>query len=374
MKKVEFFRHNIGREEIRGSCKTLRSIFLTTGPKTRDFEQRFAEYLGSKHCLGVTSWTTGAFITLKALGINNDDEIITTPMTFVATPNVILHCGARPIFVDVEPDTGNINVGLIEKAITSKTKAILPVHLYGQMCDMKGIKKIASRYNLFIIEDAAHCIEGSRDGVRPGRISDAAIFSFYATKNITSGEGGAIVTSNKDLADKLYKYRLHGMSKGADERYLKRYQHWDMELLGYKCNMFDIQAALLIGQLERIENFLKRREQICQRYENEFSKIREIEFPKKLPHTKHARHAFTIWVPPDRRDIILAELQEQGIGVGVHFRAVHLLNYYRRNFGYRKGDFPEAEKIGARTITLPLYPKLTNIEVSRVVNAVKECF
>ena len=221
-----------------------------------DVEEKFAEYLSTNFCVGVSSWTSGNFITLKALGIGFGDEIITTPMSFIATSNTIIQSGAIPVFVDVEEETGNINVEKIESAITEKTKAIIPVHLYGQMCDMKAINEIARKYNLFVIEDAAHCIEGQRDGIGPGQLSDAAVFSFYATKNITSGEGGAIVTNNRDLYEKLIKYRLHGMSKSASERHTAaNYQHWDMELLGYKCNMYDLQASLLEPQLKNIEKY-----------------------------------------------------------------------------------------------------------------------
>ena len=204
---------------------------------------------------------------MLAYGIGPGDEVITTPMTFIATANAVIHAGATPVFVDVEPETGNINANLIENAITSRTKAILPVHLYGQMCDMKKIRKIADKNHLVVIEDAAHAIEVNRDEIRPGELGDAACFSFYPTKSITSGEGGAIATNNEGISEKLTKLRLHGMSKGAAERYSRRYEHWDMEMLGWKYNMDNIQAALLLNQLEHVEEFRDRREEICQKYE-----------------------------------------------------------------------------------------------------------
>lgn len=370
--KVEFYKHNIGEDEIRSVVDTLESVFLTTGPRTREFENALAVYLGASCGVGVTSWTMGSLITLKALGIGPGDEVITTPLTFISTANSILYTGATLVFVDVEPETGNINAALIEQAVTSRTRAIMPVHLYGQMCDMRAIKQIADRHNLFIIEDCAHCIEGQRDGIRPGQLSTAAVFSFYATKNITCGEGGAIITNDTKLYDLLLKYRLNGMSKNAADRYTSKYQHWDMELLGYKCNMNDIQAALLIPQLARIEETLVVKEVICQKYQKALQGIGGINFPDVLPHSKHARHLFTIWVDPRRRDDILHRLQDAQIGVAVNFRAIHLLRYYVETFGFKPGIFPVAERIGGSTISIPMYPKLTNEEAAYVIEKLRE--
>lgn len=370
--KIEFYRHNLGEKEKKLVVESLESIFLTTGPKTNEFENKFSEYLGVKHCVGVSSCTSGLHIVLKALGIEPNDEVITSPMSFIATSNAIIYNGAKPVFVDVEKDTGNIDVNKIEEKINRKTKAIIPVHLYGQMCDMKKINQIAKKYNIFVIEDSAHCIEGERDYIKPGQLSDAAVFSFYATKNITSGEGGAIITNNSELDSLLRKYRLHGMSKDAANRYTGTYQHWDMELLGYKCNMYDIQASLLIPQLEKIEEYLKIKEEICKKYEEAFSKINGIDYPKILPNTKHARQIFTIWVSSEKRDIIIKKLQESQIGVAVNFRAIHLLKYYKETFNFKRGNYPEAERIGDSTITLPMYPKLKNEEINYVIDKVKE--
>ena len=368
--KVEFFKHNISKKEIETVSKVLGSTFLTTGSVTNQFEKAFSGYLRIPHTVGVTSCTDALFLSLKVLDIGTGDEVITTPMTFISTPNTILHAGAKPVFVDVERETGNIHLDNIENAINKNTKAIMPVHLYGQMCDMKAIRKLADKHRLFIIEDSAHCIEGERNGIRPGRLGDTACFSFYATKNITSGEGGAVITRNDEIAEKLKKLRLHGMSKLAIDRYTGRYQHWNMELLGYKFNMFDIQAALLLHQLELIEERLARKEAIYRRYKDAFLDIEGIDFPKTLPDSKHARHLFTIWVDPIKRDTILHKLQQAGIGVAVNFRAVHLLTYYHETFGYKRGDFPVAEEIGDRTISLPMYPKMTDNEVSYVIEQV----
>jgi len=370
--KVEFYKHDIGQQDIDNVVEVLNSLFLTTGEVVNEFEDKFSRYLGCRHTVGVTSCTAALHLSLLAYGIRPGDEVITTPMTFIATANAVLYTGAKPVFVDVEPETGNINADLIEDAVTSRTKAILPVHLYGQMCDMRKIREIADKHHLAVIEDAAHAIEASRDGIRPGELGDAACFSFYATKNITSGEGGAVSTNNEEIAEKLKKLRLHGMSKGAAERYSKRYEHWDMEMLGWKYNMSNIQAALLINQVENISRKWERREAICRMYEDAFSSNAHIFLPLVLLGSRSARHVFTIQVHPEKRDEVLLQLQERAVGVAVNFRAVHLLTFYKQTFGYKKGMYPIAEKIGASTITLPLYPKLTDEEVRYVIQTVKE--
>jgi dTDP-4-amino-4,6-dideoxygalactose transaminase len=371
MPRIEFFKHNINDEDIKRVNSVLRSIFLTTGEVVKEFEEKFSTYIGSRYTIGVTSCTAALHLSLLAGGIGPGDEVITTPMSFCATANSILHAGARPVFVDVEEDTGNLNHELIEKAITERTKAIIPVHLYGQMCNMKEIKRIADRYNLKIIEDAAHSIEAIRDGIKPGQLSFTACFSFYATKNITSGEGGAVVTNDGTVADKLKVLRLHGIDKSAIDRYTKRYQHYDMPLLGWKYNMDNIQAALLIGQLERIDELWQKREYLWNLYEEELREVKGIRILKTLPDTRHARHLFTILVPPKKRDEILWRLQDAGIGVAVNYRPIHLLSYYRKTFGYKEGDFPVAEDIGARTISLPLYPSLKEEELKAVTSTLK---
>lgn len=388
--KIEFFMHNIGKEEIAKVEEVLNSIFLTTGNVVKEFEDNLGRYLGCKHSVGVTSCTAAMHLSLLAYGIGPGDEVITTPMTFIATATSILHAGARPVFVDVESETGNIDVAKIEEFIFSKCKidnstghlinrstnnrvrAIMPVHLYGHMCDMRGIRSIADEYGLVVIEDSAHCIEGERDGIKPGQLGDTACLSFYATKNITSGEGGVIATNDDEIADKLRLLRLHGMSRGAADRYTDKYQHWDMELLGWKYNMDNIHAALLINQLKLVEKRWKRRQEICTKYEDAFRNLDGVDFPKVLPGTKSARHLFTIWVDSNRRDKLLWKLQESGIGVAVNFRAIHLLKYFRETFGFERGMFPMAEKIGDSTISLPTYPKLSDSELGYVIKIVKE--
>ena len=369
--KIDFYKHNLTQQDIDNAVKVMNSLFLTTGETVAEFESKFSRYVGCRYAVGVTSCTAAMQLSLLALGIGPGDEVITTPMTFIASTNAVLHAGATPVFVDVDRETGNIDAGLIEGAITGKTRAILPVHLYGQLCDMKRIKGIADKHHLAIIEDAAHAVEAVRDGVKPGCLSDAACFSFYATKNITSGEGGAVSTNSEDIADTLKKLRLHGMSKGAADRYSKRYEHYDMELLGWKYNMDNIQAALLLNQIDNIERNLATREEICKTYEQAFDGVPGVTCMKVLPGSRSARHLFTILVPPDKRDTVLGRLQDRGIGVAVNFRAVHLMSYYRQHYGYKRGTFPVAEEIGDSTITLPLYPKLTAEEISYVIEGVK---
>lgn len=370
MKKIEFYKHNLDKKDKREVHNVLSSIFLTTGQKVKEFETKFAKYFGAKYCVGVTSCTEALFLSLKGLDIDPGDEVITTPMSFISTSNAIEYCQAKPVFVDIENSTGNINADSIEKKINKKTKAILITHLYGQMCDMRKIRKIAKKYKLKVIEDCAHAIESHRDGIKPGQISDAACFSFYATKNITSGEGGAIVTNSKSLYEWLLKARNHGMRRNANDRYKK--EQWDMEELGYKANMTNIQAALLINQLERIEKLLFRKYQIARRFNEGFSKNPNIKTILTLPDSKHAKHLYTIQVKPKKRDWLLDELQKKGIRGTVHFMPIHLTKYYRKKYGYKKGDFPIAEKFGDSTITLPFYPKLKDSEINFIFKTVNK--
>lgn len=369
-KKIEFYKHNLSFEDKEECLKVLNSFFLTTGDVVKEFEGRFSSYLGSKYAIGLTSCTQSLFLALKYLDAKEGDEVITTPMSFIATANVIEHCKAKPVFVDVEESTGNINADLVEKAITSRTKAILPVHLYGQMCDMKKIRKIADKHGIKVIEDSAHCIEGTRDGIKPGELGDLACFSFYVTKNMTCGEGGAIVCNDAKAYEWFLKARLHGMSKNAADRYTKRYEHYDMEFLGYKANMTNIQASLLIHQLGRLEKYLQKRERIVHRYDKAFTSNSFIELHRQLPRTKHARYIYTILVNPDKRDKYLHQLQDNGIGVAVNFRPIHLMEYYREKYNYKAGMFPVSENIGNRTITLPLYSKLTEDEINYITKTV----
>lgn len=372
--KVEFFRHSLSQAEQQSLAATLQSLFLTTGPKVKEFETALAEYLGVRECVGVSSCTAALFLTLKSWQIGAGDKVIVPAMTFIASANVVLHCGAMVRFCDVDPKTALLDLNQVATILNqdSRVKAIIPVHLYGQMVAMKELRARADDYGVRLLEDSAHCIEGMRDGIRPGQLGDAAAFSFYATKNITSGEGGAVATNDPQLAATLRTMRLHGMSRSVVDRH-KEYQHWDMTELGYKENLSDIQAALLLPQLARIEQLWERREAIARKYETAFSAA-GIEYPQVLPGVKSARHLFTIWAPEGKRDRLLSWLQQQGVGCVVNYRAVHLREWYRRQFGYRPGDFPVAEAIGERTISIPLYPALTDEEVDYVIRTVIDGF
>jgi dTDP-4-amino-4,6-dideoxygalactose transaminase len=367
--KVEFYRHPLGPEEFDAVVRTLETIFLTTGEKNRDFERRFADYLGVAEAVTTSSCTAALHLALTAIGIGPGDEVITTPMSFIATANAILMTGATPVFVDVEADTGLIDLDRIEPAITPRTRAVIPVHLYGQMVDMWRLRQIADRHELAIVEDAAHAIEARRDGVQPGQLGDAACFSFYATKNITCGEGGALATNRPELAETVHLLRNHGMTKSAAARYTGRYQHWDMERLGWKYNMTNFQAAMLIPQLARIEALWDRREAIARRYESGLAAA-GIRFPSVLPGSnRSARHLFTIWVDHDR-DGVMDELQDAGVSVAVNYRPIHLTAFYRKRFGFARGLYPHAESIGDQTVSLPCYPGLSDDEARYVTGTV----
>lgn len=372
--KVEFYRHGLDDEEKNSVLECLDGIFLTTGSYVKKFEHEFSKYLNLKYSVGLASCTAAIHLSLLALGIGEGDEVITTPMTFIATATAIMHTGATPIFVDIEPDTALIDPAKIEKAVTGKTRAILPVHLYGQMCDMKKIRDIADRYKLKVIEDSAHCIEGERDCVRPGHLGDIACFSFYATKNITSGEGGAIATNDKQLAAKIMTLRQHGMSKEAADRYSGTYQHWDMLECGWKYNMDNIKASLLLPQMHKIDYFWKKRNYIYNKYIDDLKHIRGIDYPKIVENSKSSYHLFTILVDPEIRDNVLKRLGEKGIGSAVNYRSIHLLTFFVKKFSYKRGAFPISEKIGDSTISLPFYPKMSEEEIEYVVQTLKRIF
>ena len=267
---VEFYHHSLDETDIANVVKVLNSVFLTTGPVTGEFERKFAAYTGLPHVVALNSCTAAMHLALEGLGVGPGDEVITTAMTFIASATCIQHAGATPVLVDVDPATGCIDPAAVKAAITPRTKAILPVHLYGVMCDMRALRDIADTHGLFIVEDCAHCVEGERDGVRPGQLSDAACYSFYATKNLACGEGGAVATRHEELAKRVKLLSLHGMSKNAAGRYHGSYQHWDMLTLGWKCNLDDIHSALIVSQIDRLDALWARRREIFERYERAF--------------------------------------------------------------------------------------------------------
>ena len=372
---LPFHQASIGEEEVKEIIQTLNSGWLTTGQKTRLFEKTFADYIGCKHAIGLNSCTSGLHLSLVVSGVSSGDEVITSPITFPATTNVIVHQNAKPVFVDVEPETLNINCSEIESKINDSTKAILPVHFAGHPCDMDTIISLAQKHNLTVIEDAAHALESKYHGNKIGAIGNFTAFSFYATKNITTGEGGMLTTNDDHYADKLRILSLHGISKNAWKRYGKDgFQHWELLMPGYKYNMFDIQASLGIHQIKKVESFLNRRVQIVKKYNDAFEKTEEIQLLKPESNIKHAHHLYVIVIKTENlkvsRDKVLNEIQKRGIGVAVHFRSLHLQPFFKQHFNYKKGMFPQAEYLSDRVISLPLYPKMTDEDVSRVIETV----
>lgn len=371
------FRALIGESEINEVIDTLKSDWLTMGPKTRMFEEMFREYIGCEHAIAVSSCTAGLHLSLASAGIGDGDEVITSPYTFTSTANVIVHQRARPVFVDVEKDTYNIDTDKIDDVVSRKTKAIIPVHYAGQPCEMDRIVEISKKYGLVIIEDAAHAIGASYKNRKIGTIGDLTSFSFYATKNITTGDGGMVVTDNDELAEKIRALRLHGMSRDAWKRYTAK-GSWFYEILypGYKYNMTDIQASLGIHQLKKLDVMQKRREEMAAIYNEAFADMHEIIIPKVKDDIKHAWHLYAIQINKDSltidRSQFIEILRAENIGTSVHFIPLHLHPYYRNRYGFKRGDFANAELLYESEISLPLYPKMTNDDVGDVIEAVQK--
>jgi UDP-4-amino-4-deoxy-L-arabinose-oxoglutarate aminotransferase len=389
--KVEFYRHQLGEEEAQSWRKVLDTLFLTLGPQVAGFEKELGEFLvrgradlTAPHVVGTNCCSLALVLALKALDVGPGDEVITTPMTFVSTTSAILHLGATPVFADVEPTTGLIDPAAVRAAITPKTKGIVPVHLYGQLADMRALEAIAKPKGLFLLEDSAHGIEMERDGVRPGELGDAVTFSFYATKNLTSGDGGAVATKHAHVADRMRRLRNHGVSKSASDRHGQAYQHWDLVELGFKANLTDLDAALLRPQLPKVEAKRAQREALVKRYESRLreaigAKADAYASPNGVPWLVERRgtsshHLFTIQPPSAIRDEMLAKLGELGIGTAVNYRAIHLLTYLQDRLGLKRGSFPIAEEIGDRTISLPMYPTLETAAQDRVIEAVATAY
>ena len=374
---LPFARPLIEQEDIEEVVDTLNSDWLTTGPKTHLFEEKFAKYIGSKYAVAVNSCTAALHISLAALGIGKGDEVITSPYTFISTVNVILQQGAIPVFLDIKPDTFNINPDLIREKINDKTKAIMPIHFAGQPCEMEKIMKIAKDNNLLVIEDAAHAISAEYEGRKIGTIGDATSFSFYPTKNMTTGEGGMVTTNDEKLANKCRVWSLHGISKDAWKRYSAE-GSWYYEIVcpGYKYNMTDIQASLGLHQLEKLNNFQRKREKIVKAYNKAFKDMKEIMIPFIKDNVKHAWHLYVIKIVSEKlkinRNQFIEALKAENIGTSVHFIPAHLQPYYRDTFGFKKGDFPNAEYAFERVISLPLFPKMSDKDVKDVINSVKK--
>jgi len=366
----------IGDEEIQEVVDTLRSEWLTTGPKTKRFESDFASYIGAPSALALNSCTGALHLSLAALGISKGDEVITTPLTFCATVNVIEHVGARPVFVDVQPDTLNIDPDKVERAITSRTKAILPVHYAGHPVDLEPIMELARKFGLYVIEDAAHALGAKYKGRYIGASENPVCFSFYATKNITTGEGG-MLTGNADFIEKARILSLHGMNRDAWRRYAKE-GSWYYEVVapGFKYNMTDIQASIGIWQLKKLERFQARRVEVATRYSHAFSQEEALEVPVVRPYVEHSWHLYCLRLKLEclkiDRDRFIEELKRRNIGSSVHFMPVHMHPYYKNKYGFSENDFPVAYSNYLRMLSIPLHPGLSDRDADDVIEAVLE--
>jgi len=361
--------------EIDEVVDSLKSGWIGTGPKVKRFEELFSSYKGTKNAVALNSCTAALHLAMRALDIKPGDEVIVPTMTFAATANAVIHAGGVPVFVDCEKGTMNLDPIDVRKKITNKTKAIIPVHFAGRPCNMDAIMAMAKENNLKVIEDCAHAIESEYHGQKTGTLGDIGCFSFYVTKNIITGEGGMAITDNDDYAGKIKTLALHGMSKDAWKRFSDEgYKHYQVVDSGYKYNMMDIQAALGIHQLGRIDRYWKRREEIWNRYNEAFKNL-PVFLPAPIePNTRHAYHLYTLLIDTERakvaRDQFLDEMTKKNIGVGVHYIALHLHPFYQKAFGYKPGDFPNAEWVSERTVSVPLSPKLTDKDVQDVIDAV----
>jgi dTDP-4-amino-4,6-dideoxygalactose transaminase len=361
--------------EINEVVETLRSGWLTTGPRTKRFEDDFKQYIGCEYAIGLNSCTAGLHLALATKGFAPGDEVITTTMTFPATANVIMHERLCPVLVDVEPETLTIDVSQIQEKITSRTKAIMPVHFAGHPCDMDPIMDLAQKYKLLIVEDAAHALETKYKGRKIGSLGNPTAFSFYANKNITTGEGGMLTTNDESLDEMVRVLRLHGLSRDAWKRFGKSgFSQWELKLPGFKYNMPDINAALGIHQLKKINNFSKIRKQYAAMYDEAFSQSPELEILKTRDYAEHSYHLYIISLRLEQlsitRDQFVDAIQSAGIGVAIHYQPLHLQPFYKKKLNARLEAYPVATSYSNRILSLPLYPLMSIQDVERVSNVV----
>ena len=371
---IPFSRPWIDDTEIEAVSQVLASKWISTGNRVREFERAFAEYLGVKHAIAVSSCTAALHLSLVVAGVGNDDEVITTPYTFTATAEAIRYVGAKPVFVDIHPDTLNIDATKIERAITPQTKAILPVHIAGIACDMDAIQDICRNHNLVLIDDAAHAIPTEYKGQSIGNIGDLSAFSFYANKNLTTGEGGMITTNSDAFAEPLRTMRLHGIDKDAWARQSQRdIWRYDITTEGYKYNMTDIQAAMGLCQLMKLNKQHERRRNFAQIYQTELAKFPQISTPAVPENPReHSWHLYIIQLHTGNRDEVVASLSEANIECSVHYIPLHLFEFYQEKYGYRVGDFPCAEAAYERVVSLPLHPGLIDGDIHTVIAAIEK--
>ena len=373
---IVFGAPQIEREEIDEVVRCLESGWIGSGPRVAQFETEFAAYKGQPFAAAVGSCTAAMHLSVLAAGLGEGDEVITTPLTFCATVNAIIHAGATPVLADIDATSMNIDPNEIERRITPRTKAIVPVHFAGRPCDMQAIMEIAERHRLRIIEDCAHAIETEYQGRKAGTFGDFGCFSFYATKNVTTGEGGMVLTRDESELARIRMLALHGMSKDAWKRFSDEgYKHYFVVESGFKYNMMDLQAAIGIHQLRRVEANWKRREEIWSRYNDAFTDLPVTLPAPSEPHTRHAYHLYTLLIDAARagisRDEFLEAMTAHNIGVGVHYLSIPEHPVYQEKFGWQPPDYPNAMRVGRETVSLPLSAKLTDSEVSFVVEAVR---
>jgi perosamine synthetase len=375
---IPFHRPCLGREEIDEVLSVMASGWLTTGPVAQRLEKEFASYIGCKYALAVNSATSALQLALDAIGLKPGEEVLVPTYTFTATAAVVTHLGARPVLCDSMDGGFNIDPEDVRRRVTSKTRAIIPVHIAGQACDLDSLRDIAQRHELQIIEDAAHALPTSYRGSRIGNVSELTAFSFYATKTITTAEGGMITTNNPDYAERLAMMRLHGISGDAWKRYAKE-GSWYYEVLdaGYKSNLPDLLAAVGVAQLAKCDDFWRRRREIATVYQERFAGIDELELPPGCGQgDQHSWHLYILRIRPEQlsinRNQFIEKLRSLGIGTSVHFVPLHLHPYYQRTYGYRRGDFPAAEEAFNRCMSLPIFPGMTDREVGRVIAAVMQ--
>ena len=373
---VALARPAIGPEEIAEVVAALESGWLTTGPRVEAFEGAFARYVGAPYALGLNSCTAALHLSLLAAGIGAGDEVVTTPLTFCATANAIIHTGATPVFADVDPVTRNLDPDAVEAAITSRTRGIVVVHLGGHPADMRRFRALADLHDLTLIEDAAHAVEAQSNAGKVGAVADFSCFSFYSTKNLTTGEGGMVTTADATADAFMRTAGLHGLSRNGWNRYARGGSpHYEVLLAGFKYNMMDLQAALGLRQLARLEKMHARRAQIVAQYDRALAGL-----PLRLPagvagDERHGHHLYAVLVEPSAgrpRDQVQAALAEAGIGTSIHFRALHLHRFYAERLGLARGQFPEAERLSDLLLSLPLSAALSDADVARVVAAVTD--
>jgi perosamine synthetase len=368
---IPFHRPSISQKEIDAVVDTLRSGWLTMGPRTRTFEERFAQRFGARFALAVSSATAGLHLGLDALGIGAGDEVLVPTLTFAATAATVIHAGARPVLVDCEPDTLNLSVADAARKSGPRTRAIVPVHFAGHPCEMDEIHALASERGLAVMEDAAHALPASYRGRPVGALSALTVFSFYATKNLATGEGGMVTTSSEELSETILARRLHGMTRDAWKRYSKEGSwRYDVSYPGFKYNMTDIAAALGLVQLERLDDLQAQRCSLVRRYAAHLAEVKELELPASRPYVEHAWHLFVVRVRTERlridRDEVIRRLGQEGIGTSVHFIPLHEHSYYRDRLGCRAEEVPVAAEAWPRLISLPLFPGMTLDDIDRV--------